>query len=359
MTILIFLGVLFALVLVHEWGHFIVAKKTGMQVDEFGIGFPPRVFSFRRGGTLYSLNLLPIGGFVKILGEDGVSDEEAGNPKTFSSRPRTAQAAVLLAGVVMNVLFAWVLFVAVFLLGVPQTVSEVSAGESASLMISTVVADSPAEDAGLSAGDTILTLHDGTALFTDVTPTQFVEVVTKGSPVTITYESKGELYETTTTPVVGLIADDPSRATIGVGLTLIEVIKEPLGVALREATYMTGHSLVAIVGGVYGLLSDAVLGQADLSEVAGPIGIAGMAGDAASFGLTSLLLFTAFISLNLAIINLLPFPALDGGRVLMVAIEGATRRRINPVWAGRLNLVGFVLLLLLMILVTYNDIGNL
>jgi len=356
MTIIIFLAVLFVLILVHEWGHFIVAKRTGMQVDEFGIGFPPTLFGYKWHDTLYTFNLLPIGGFVKILGEDGDPSGTI-NQKSFTRKSRVAQTAVLLAGVIMNILFAWLLFAVVFMVGVPRTVSEVNAGPSAELMIRSVNEGSPAETAGILAGATVISISDGTSTYSSPTPREFAETISQSTSVTLVYELGDNTKTVSIEPQIGL--SSPDRQTIGVGISLVETVKESFFPALYEATLATGSTLIAVVTGVYDLLKDTISGQADLTQIAGPVGIAGMAGEAASFGLTSLLLFTAFISLNLAVINLLPFPALDGGRVLIVMIEGVIRRPLNPVWTSRLNFVGIALLLLLMILVTYNDIVNL
>ncbi len=158
------------------------------------------------------------------------------------------------------------------------------------------------------------------------------------------------------TPKKGLIVADPERAAIGVALSMVETVQLPIYKAVVEATKMTISSLGAIAVGIGSLALDSVRGTADFSSVAGPIGIVGLVGDAAQFGLTSLLMFTAIISLNLAVINMLPFPALDGGRLVMVGIEAVTRKPINPRWVARVNLAGFILLLLLMVAVTYNDI---
>src|SRR3989344_2431069 len=161
MSILIFLLVLFVLVLVHEWGHFIVAKKTGMRVDEFGIGFPPKLFSVRKGETEYSFNLFPIGGFVRIFGENSEAPQTPEDTKdvsrSFSSRPKWAQALVLLAGVTMNIFFAWFLFSLTFIVGVPTAVDEATASPEAELYVASTVPTSPA-DGVLPVGSVILSV---------------------------------------------------------------------------------------------------------------------------------------------------------------------------------------------------------
>lgn len=368
MQILIFLAVLFVLILVHEWGHFFAAKRTGMRVDEFGIGFPPKLASYQKGETKYSLNALPIGGFVKIYGEDalveGENPLEVQNPdrhRSFTARPHWAQAVVLVAGVTMNVLFAWLLFVAVFLLGVPTVVDEATATADARLMVTSVVADGPAAEAGVPVGATITGLTtEGASLetFTPSTFKAFTETA-EGSVLAVTYTVDGVESMAVITPRTGIVAEAPEQYAIGVALGMVDMTQYGLVSALKEGSVTTITSLGAITTGLHHLLTDAVIGQADFSQVAGPVGIAGMVGDAATIGLTSLLMFTAIISLNLAVINMLPFPALDGGRLILVAVEALWRKPLNPIWVMRLNTVGFGLLLLLMITVTYNDIVRL
>lgn len=364
MSILIFFIVLFVLILVHEWGHFIVAKKTGMRVDEFGIGFPPKLFGFKWHGTLYTLNLFPIGGFVRIYGEnaeDAFNDAKTGKviQDSFTSKSKWAQAAVLVAGVTMNVLLAWVLFAFVFMVGVPTVVDESEATAKAHLTITGLLAGSPAEEANIPIGAEIV--RYGTGENIALTPNAFRAYTAdqKVAPISITYIASGYEQTVIVTPKLGLIADNKDQPAVGIALALVENVRKPVGEALIEATKSTYNSLIAITVGLGSMFVDMAQMDADLSQVAGPIGIVGLVGDAAKFGFASVLLFTAMISLNLAVINMLPFPALDGGRLLFVAIEAVTRKPINPVWVGRLNAVGFLLLLVLMVAVTYSDISKL
>jgi regulator of sigma E protease len=361
MSILLFILVLFVLVLVHEWGHFIVAKKTGMRVDEFGIGFPPKAVSFKRGETEYSLNWLPIGGFVRIWGEnleeaEQLSDQAADTSRAFSARPKWAQAAVLIAGVAMNVIFAWLLLVLTFMIGVPQTVSEIEASSQAELIVAGTLADSPASV--LPPGVVITSVDSDGAVIDRLTPEGFREFVAAvaPSPIMVSYEGPAGADTVSLVPEQGLQAAEPERYIVGVSLSLVETQSTHLGAALLAGTTRTIDILVGIVVGVYTLIVESFAGTADYSQIAGPVGIVNMVGDAASFGLTALMTFTAVISLNLAVINLLPIPALDGGRLVFVAIEAISGRHIPAVWATRVNLVGFVFLMLLMIAVTYNDI---
>ena len=362
MSVVIFLAVLFVLILVHEWGHFIVAKKTGMRVDEFGIGFPPKLFGVKKGETEYTLNAFPIGGFVKILGENSdINEDQKDFRRSFTAKNRWAQAAVLIAGVTMNVLFAWFLFVIVLMAGVPASVSEAEASPEARLIVTEVLPEGPAALASLPLGSEVKKVTAGADQNEFLTPTAFAEFVSSHpeAEIKIVYEQGGVTETVSVTPQTGLLENNPQQPVVGVALSLVETIKQPFHVALFEATKRTFTTLVAITVGISSLLADALFLNADLSQVAGPVGIVGLVGDAAQFGFISLLIFTAVISLNLAVINMLPFPALDGGRLLMVAVEAIIRRPINPVWVSRLNMVGFALLILLMVAVTYNDVNRL
>lgn len=359
MSILLFFVVLFVLILVHEWGHFIAAKKTGMRVDEFGIGFPPKLFGVRKGETEYTFNALPIGGFVRILGENFVEEvPEVDRARAFGARPKWAQAIVLIAGVTMNVLFAWLLFSMTLMLGVPTAVDETEAGPDAVLYFSGVIPDSPA--AVIPAGAEIVSVESAGDIYANPTPTVFRDIVTNsdGETITVSYRvgADADLQTADISPVQGLVSEDAERYVVGANLAMVENKQLPIHLAILRGAETTISGLGSIVLGLSSLISQAFVGEADFSQVAGPVGIVGMVGDAAAFGVTALLTFTAIISLNLAVINMLPFPALDGGRLVFVAIEAITGKQIPPEWAGRVNLVGFAILMLLMIAVTYNDI---
>ncbi|HMA77507.1 MAG TPA: site-2 protease family protein [Candidatus Paceibacterota bacterium] len=360
MTVLLFLAVLFVLILVHEWGHYITAKKTGMQVDEFGIGFPPKVYGKKIGETEYTLNALPIGGFVRIAGENAedIATGESDNPRSFVHKSKWAQALVLIAGVAMNVIFAWLIYVIIFMVGVPTVTEESAAPAGTPLTIVALAPNSPAAEAGVPVGATITGVSAGSSTLATLAPAPFQTFIAEHarSSIELTFQQADDTQTVSVTPATGIVPDAPERPVIGVSVGFL--VTESLGLfaAIRKASTNTIEMLGAVTVGLWTLLSQAVVGEGDLSQVAGPVGIAGMVGDAAAIGFTSLLLFTAFISLNLAVINMLPFPALDGGRLVMVAIEAVTRRPINPAWVLRVNTVGIILLLGLMVLVTVNDI---
>jgi len=361
MSIILFFVVIFVLVLVHEFGHFCVAKKTGMRVDEFGIGFPPKVASIKKGETVYSFNLLPIGGFVRIFGEDAA--DAASSPdreRSFIAKSPLQQSMVLIAGVMMNMMFAWFLFILVFAVGIPTVVDEADASVDARLIVSEVIENSPAAEAGLPRGAVItgLSANNESDQILNVSSFQAFTEDRPAQALDVTYTYAGEEKTVSVTPVTGLVQETPNRAVMGVALAMIDVVSRPIHIAVIEGTKQTFNTLIAVTVGISTLLYDTLLFQADLSGVAGPIGIVGLVEEASQFGLTSLLLFTALISVNLAVINLLPFPALDGGRLLFVAIEVIKGSPIKPVWVARLNTIGFFLLIALMVAVTWSDIAK-
>lgn len=359
MSAILFIIVLGILIFVHELGHFLVAKWAKIRVDEFAIGFPPRIVSIVRGETRYALNLIPFGGYVKIFGEnpDDASLAE-GATDSFVHKSKWIQAAVLVAGVTFNVVFAWLLFSLSFMSGFPAIVTDDNRDQVAEpkTVITSVLPDSPAAAAGLQVGDAVYMLEvtDKAVLGQpSVEGVQaFIEAHGTG-PITIVVERDEEFVPITVEPTDGIVEGKPA---IGIAMNLIGELNLGFFAALVEGATTTLTMMRDIAVGLATFITDIVRGQAQFDQVAGPVGIAGLVGDASQFGFTYLLGFTAFISLNLAVLNMIPFPALDGGRLLFVLIEGVTRKQIKPVVANTLNAVGFALLLLLMVVVTVSDV---
>jgi regulator of sigma E protease len=367
MNIILFLIVLAVLVLVHEFGHFIVAKKSGIRVDEFGLGFPPKIWSVKKGETTYSLNAIPFGGFVKIFGENPNEESLSGpdSARSFVKKPRYIQAAVLIAGIVFNLLFAWLLISISFLFGVTaSSIDYARYGERLQdphIVVTMVQKGAPAEKAGLKAGDTILavtTVAKAGPAGENIEVEQVKKTISEsvGKPISVLYSRAGQTLSAEMTATTSLLA---GKYAVGIAMENVGMLQLPIHLAIWEGGRLTIHAIGAVAVGLFDFVWDAVTGKADFSTVSGPIGIVGLVGDAARIGITHLLTFTAFISINLAIINLVPFPALDGGRLLFVAIEAIIRRPIKHSVANALNLVGFALLMLLMIIVTYKDIAKL
>ena len=367
MSIIIFLIILSALVIVHEFGHFIVAKRFGIRVDEFGLGFPPlakKLFVWRN--TQFTLNWLPFGGFVKIFGENPEESNQLGGSTSkyleveppsdsFQSKHRGIQASVLVAGVVGNFLFAWLLISLGFMMGLPALANLSLPVENSHTVITTVLPDSPAAIAGLKSGDIITSLSRGES-YSELTPESASLFIAESSePLTFIVERGENISTKVVAPETGIVTD---RLAVGISMDVIGIVKlSPFGAVWHglkttsELTLLTGQALITF-------FTQALTGRADFSSVTGPVGIVGMVGDARELGFTYLLTFTALISINLAIINLLPFPALDGGRLFFVLIEAVTRRRIPSKVFNIVNTAGFALLLLLMLLVTLQDLRN-
>ena len=356
MSILIFIVVIVALIVVHEFGHFIAAKLSGMRVDEFGLGYPPRALTFGKiGETEYTLNWLPFGGFVKIYGEDGGTGARA-----FATRPRILQAIVLVAGIAMNLVFAYVLITSALVMGTPRALSqsELATAQHMELAVAAVRPGSPAARAGILPGDSVMSAEDLMGTWHATDPGSFSTFVadSQGNSITLSVKHDGQLVSINATPAVSLVKSDPSRYALGVEVATIGVVPVGFGAAITEGAQLTWDTAVLTAKGLLHFFYGVFTLSADLSQVAGPVGIAGAVGSASAQGLGDLLSIMAVISINLALINLIPIPALDGGRLLFVLIESVTRRPIKPSVARAINAAGFVALILLMVVVTAHDI---
>lgn len=361
MSVIIFLLILAILIFVHELGHFIVAKRAGIRVDEFGIGFPPKLISKKWGSTLYTLNAIPFGGFVKIFGEDAhagfISEED--KKTSFIYKPKWIQALVLVAGVTFNVIFAWLIISLGFFIGTTAVLPHNTMGElgDARLVVTEVLANSPANLVGLTPGDVILTIsNEKETLEAPLYPEKVQNFIsdTNSSNLKIKIESeKGLQKEITVTPSSEIV---PGKKIVGISMEWIGTLKLSPISSLVEGGKSTWYLLKATTIGLLDFLWKIITFRSDFSQVTGPVGIAGIVKEANELGFRYLLSITAIISINLAVINLIPFPALDGGRLLFVLIEAVIRRPIKPSVVKWSNLVGFAFLILLMIIVTSNDI---
>ena len=364
MTVIIFIAVLLVLIVGHEFGHFATAKLLKMRVLEFGVGFPPKIFGKRFGGgeTEYSINWLPLGGFVRLFGED---PKEAGNePGAFVGKPAWQQALVLFAGPFANLVLAFALSSLAFTIGAPAILEAGDASahvENAYVIVGEVLPASPAFESGIVPGDRVEAIEVEGIRRSITTPEEIAEVVEGASGgVTVSIRSRdGVARDVVVTPAAGLIEADPERQAIGVATALVGVVSYPLPVAVFKGLEATGDSVVFVAVSLGSLIASAAAFSADLSNVAGPVGIASLTGEAARFGFGALLSFAALLSVNLALINFLPFPALDGGRLLFLGLEALTRRKIPHGVASALNTAGFALLIALMVGVTVGDVSRL
>lgn len=366
MTVLVFIIVLIVLILVHEFGHFVVAKLSGMRVDEFGVGYPPRLWGKKIGETIYSVNALPFGGFVRIYGEDETNPDVLRSQSAFAARPRILQALTLIAGIAMNLLLAYVLITATLVMGTPRALApnELAHATDAHVAISDVLPGSPAQAGGLQPGDLVLSIQGapGQAVFTSSSEDAFLSYVasdTSLAPLTFTVERNNAQQSVTVTPKTGVLSESPDKPALGVAVAPVGVVPESFGTALTDGALYTWDITKETAVGLAKFFASALTLRADLSQVSGPVGIAGAVGNAYAHGAAALLSIAAIISINLAIINLLPVPALDGGRLLFVIIEGIIRRPIKPSVAATVNSISFGLLILLMVVITGSDIFKL
>lgn len=324
------------LVLAHEFGHFITAKFTGMRVDEFAIGFGPKLFKVRRGETVYSIRAIPLGGFNDIAGMDP-SDNPAGD-RGFCEKPVFSRMIVVLAGSTMNFVLPIILFFGIFAtVGTPQPATEPVIG---------VVLEGPAEKAGLVSGDRVLKV-DGKPIETWDEFTKNLQVVEAGQPVQIQF-ARDEKVETVS--VVPEFNEKANRALIGVQSAIVYT---PMSVpdAFLTAVARTGEILRFMVD----TLIDLFKSPSD-AELTGPVGIAKITGQVAESGFIPLLNFAALLSLNLGIMNLLPVPALDGGHFVNLTIEAVRGKPLGAKTLMYVQRAGIALLLILTIAVTTNDV---
>ncbi len=354
-TIIIFIAVLSLLVFVHELGHFFVAKKTGMRVDEFGLGFPPRMFSIKKNGTVYSINWIPLGGFVKIKGESG---EHKDDNDSFASKKPWQRFLVLVAGVTMNMVLAVVLLSAGFMIGLPSVITDAlpaSANiEESAITIVDVVEESPAGLAGIVSGDTISSV-DGKVFGSDLEARDYLK--TNGeNGVEMIVQKKDESYETLNLTSAELV----DYGVSGVGIAFIQtgVVSYPVHIAVVQGVITTGEFTFEILKSFWGLLKNLVISQEVGVDLSGPVGIAVMTGQVASMGLIYLIQFAALLSINLAIINILPIPALDGGRIFFLIIEKLRGKPLNEKFETLTHNLGFILLMLVIVVVTFRDFVN-
>ncbi len=338
MTIVATIFVFGLLVLVHELGHFFTAKLVGMRVDEFALGFGPKIVSYKYGETLYSWRIVPLGGFNKIAGMD---PDEKQDDKSFYAKSIPARMLVIVAGSAMNFVLPILLFMIIFLSSGIDT-------PSAEPIIGNVFADKPAAQAGLLVGDRIIAVNEN-----DITSwQQFVGIIqaNANNKLALRYEHDGKLQTVIVTPEYD---EKAKRGIIGIMPKLDKYqpgFIEAAGLAVKQ-TYMVASNMIT---GLAQMITGKVA-----ADVSGPIGVAQMAGEVAQLGFMPLLQFAAFLSLNLGIINLLPVPVLDGGYLVTLAVEGLRGKPLNKQYMQYVQMIGFALLIMLFLVATFKDISKL
>ncbi len=357
-TILVFLLILSVLVLIHEAGHFFVAKFFKIKVEEFGFGLPPRAFGIKRGETIYSINWLPIGGFVKLYGEDEAGSGKVSLPKeekqikakdadrAFYSRPVWQRATVVFAGVFMNFVLAVTIVSFLFsFIGVPVAGKDV--------IVDQVISGAPAQKAGLKKGDTIVSINS----IKIESPDQLVSY-TKGhlgeKLILKVKDQKANVRELEVIPRKTYPSD---QGPMGVAISQnVTTKKYPIWEAPFVGTKEVLNQSVMIGKGLFTVVFQLVTQGSVPKDVAGPLGIAQLTGTVVGIGLPAVLSFVALLSLNLAIINILPIPALDGGRLFFILIEGFTGRKVSPKIENYAHTIGMAVLLGLIALITIHDL---
>jgi len=353
LTIIVFLIIIGILVIAHELGHFIVAKKSGVKVEEFAFGFPPRLFSFKRGETRYSINLLPLGGYVKMLGEL----EHSKDKRAFENQSPWKRFWISIAGVLMNVILAWFLLSIGFAVGMSPIVtpSDQIPGKklSSEILVAEIGADTPADKSQIQLGDNIVAgeINGEKVNFSSISDLQNFNDKNRGKEVKYTLIRDNETLDK------NVLLSDMEESQLGVGLverSIVRVVwyKAPF-VALRETVEVIKLTF-SFLGSFFAKLFTS--GKVD-EGVGGPVAIYTFTGLAVQAGVMVILQFVALLSINLALINILPFPALDGGRLLFIILEKIKGKRIvREKIENIIHTVGFAILILLVLAVTYRDI---
>lgn len=328
MNIIISLIVFGILVLFHEFGHFIVAKKAGVKIHEFAIGMGPKVYSHKGYETEYSLRLLPIGGYVRMEGED----EESSDPRSFNNKTIFQKISIIFAGPLMNFILAILLLTVMFMYkGVPGTTIE------------TTMDNSPAQQVGIKQGDKILKINDASIKNWDDIRKTISDSTTDN--IKIQVERDGSVLEYNIIP-----KDENGKKKIGIESRYEKNVISSFKYAVDQ-TFFILEQMIDFLG-------KAITGNVSRDEVAGPVGIINVVGQAADAGMMNVVFLAAVISINLGLFNLLPVPALDGGRIVFLLIELIRGKKMDPEREGSIHFIGFVALMVLMVFTIYNDVSR-
>jgi regulator of sigma E protease len=395
-TIIIFLIILGVLIFVHELGHFITARRNGVIAHEFGFGFPPRVVGvvkkddgkwrvifgnreYYEDRTLYSFNLIPLGGFVRIKGENPVREEDienfdklskadkeyvkmSGDSDSFAVQSKWTRFKILVAGVTMNFFLAWILISIVLMIGAPEPMDDTIDPDqiiaNIGVQIVEVQPGSPAEEIGLKVGDSVAQIC-ATNVCTDITSAdQLREVIfsNQGQEIDVAVQRGKDVLTVTGTPRIDI---PEGQGALGISMMETVLVKYPWYEALWEGVIRVINLTVMIFVAFWNLIASLLTGQGVSAEIAGPVGIAMMTKQMQDLGFVYLLQFTAILSVNLGIINILPIPALDGGRILFLIIEKIKGTPVNHKIEGMMHMVFFVALIGLMLIITARDVWKL
>lgn len=357
LTIAVFLLILTVLVVAHEWGHFITARLFGVRVDEFAIGFPPRALKIKLKNMILSINWLPLGGFVRLKGEQG---EDAMDSDSFAAKPIWQRLIILSAGVGMNIILAVVLFCIGFNVGMPVDLSDYTGNgtiQDRAVVITQVMKDTPASKAELKPGDRIITINGTTfSTYKEVTP--YLESQSGQTITMVVHRGKDDVTLSPTIETISFTSRDEQgnevtvqKPGLGVALTDSGIVSYSFFESIPVAFTATGIMIYTIVTFLIHAFQTLVF-----SDFSGPVGIAAYTGVALQEGFSYIILLMVQLSLSLAILNILPFPALDGGRALFAIIEKLRGKPLPRNAENIAHLIGFALLMLVAVLATIKDI---
>jgi len=341
-TIVSFFLLLIVLILAHELGHFITAKLSKVKVEEFGIFLPPRILSFKKGETIYSLNAIPLGGFNKLAGEE---DPKA--PGGLASKSIPTRLLVLSAGSLMNLILPLILLSVAYMIPHLEAIDNVMTGNG-EVLVADVIANSPASQAGILANDIIMSINGEP--IPNISALESIIEFNLDKEITISIKhSDNTTEDITLTPQSNAPA---TQGAIGVGITTVEKKSYSFWEAIPQGAISYWELILMYKDGI----ADMVRGTTPV-EFTGPVGIAQMTGEIIRTGFANLLRFTAVISLNLGVVNIFPIPAMDGGRIVFVLIEWVRRgKRISPKTEGMVHTIGFILLMVAFVIISYHDI---
>lgn len=350
---ILFVSVVSLLVFVHELGHFLTARRLKVGVEEFGFGFPPRMFGFKRKGTIYSINWIPFGGFVRLKGEAPGSQQE---PDSFSAQTRTRRFAILAAGVAMNYALAFILLTIGFTFGIPTGVDPASPQaqrvKNITPQVVVIEPNGPAATAGLELGDTVLRAEN-----TPINSSDDLRRFEEGhgpNPFSLTIIRHGVEQTVSITPVT-----IDAQPRIGVGIISVGTISYPFPESIWRGFEATVNTTGQVFSSFGRLLRDLVIERKVSEDLSGPVGIVSLTGQAYRLGWSYLVQFVALLSTTLAVVNFFPLPALDGGRALFVMIEAIRRKAVDQKIEGLVHAIGFYFLIALVVLVSIRDVQRL
>lgn len=346
---------LIGLLVLHEFGHFILAKRFGVKVEEFGVGYPPRIFGKKIGETIYSVNLLPFGAFVRVPGEIGGADEE----RSFSRQPINRRVAIMLGGVVSFWIMAALIFTVVFNLGSPVALGdEEDVGFSnARVQIAAVSPGSPAESAGLNAGDSVREiLIPGSGSPIEISKVRDIQSLADqygGKEIVLTIERGKKILDLKLTP-----RQNPpeGEGPLGVALVRMGLKTYPWWQTPWQGISQTWNLTLAVFQGYYQALANVSQGAPSGVQLTGPVGIFHLLGQASQMGISYFLNFIGLISIYLAIFNVLPIPATDGGKMIFLGIEFFRKKPVAPKIEQGITSAFFLAMILLMVWVTIKDV---